>query len=319
MKSFSSTFLPLLLLTSPYVYGVHAEAIRYNNSCLNFENRGNLDAIDTLIFNHKPAINYDHVLATPTNPVRAKYEIIETWRTFVVNAITDRIAAAEKNTQLHASSTGVIERLKNELSYLNSIEYSTLEGEELIALPEQAIVLLMQWTKNIIISGDEFVPVITVELDDTTSITASSCCGDLPLVIRDHIYWQKLIEAGWVAVDNDALGRVQPILHPNIIGDKFHFYKTKFGVYFRETLSETENVPGDLVRIVTHIQNDPRYNPNIQGSLPVAWLKFPADPTFDASITGQYVPNENRAQTATWVLVKDLPTLYAEIYTVNKK
>ncbi len=321
MKFFSSTFLPLLLLASPYMYGVHADAIRYNNSCLSFERRGSLDTVDELIFTHKPALHYDHILATPALLVRAKHDVIEIWRTFVVNAIAERITMLQNQASDVKGSTDLlnvaIERLQGELSYLQSTQYYKLESEELVAVSEQTIVLLMQWAKNITISGDEFVPVITVQLDDNTIITASSCCGDVPLVIRDHIYWQKLIEAGWVAVDIDALGRVQPILHPDVIGEKFHFYKTRFGVYFRETLGETENVPGNLLRIVTHIERDPRYNPNVQGELPVAWLKFPAEPTFDATVTGQYVPNENRAHTATWVLAKDLPTLYAEIYNVE--
>lgn len=322
MKSFSSTFLPLLLLASPYAYGVHADAIRCNNSCLTLEHRGSLDAVDALIFAHKTTVNYDHILATPALLVRVKHDIIETWRTIAMHAMVERLATIQ-NQAPEAKSVAdtlpiAIERLQNELSYLQSIKYQTLETENLVAVSEQAIVLLMQWAKSITISGDEFVPVIVVELDDNISITASSCCGDLPLVIRDHIYWQKLIEAGWVAVDADALGRVQPILHPAVIGDKFHFYKTKFGVYFRETLSETEKVPGDLVRIVTQIQKDPRYNKDVHGSLPVVWLKFPADPAFDATVTGQYVPNENSAQTATWVLLKDLPALYAESQGIEK-
>ena len=318
MKSISAIGLSLSLLLSHAAYGVHAQSIRYNSVCLNTEHRGNPDAIDAVIFSRKPAVNFDHVLATPGTLVAANKEVIDIWRTHALQAINNRLVAlqdevaAESAEAVSDAVRAACARLTRQAQYLETTNYPTFETD-LIAIPEHDIVFLMQWAERIVVSGDEIVPVITIILDDTTVLTASSCCGDLPFVLYDHMYWQKLIEAGWVAVDADVLGRVQPVLHTNVIGEKFHFYKTRYGVYFRETLGTQEAVPGDLLRIVKYVTNDPRHNESIHGKSAIVWLKFPSDKDFTQSLDGQYIPNAGRAKTASWVYAHDMQALFAEL------
>lgn len=307
-----------LLLFSPYAYGVHAHSIRYNSACLSTEHRGNPDTIDALIFKNKPAVPYNHVAATPTFLVEAKKDTFYAWRNSVINSIENRLQELilEGNTttiRSHISSVhAAIDRLENQRNYLKNACYADL-GENLIAVPEQDVVFLMQWAREIVIQGDEIVPLVGIVLDDNLRLILGTCCGDLPFVVKDHIYWQRVIEAGWVAVDADPAGRIQPVLHPNIIGEKFHFYKTRFGIYFRETLGADEVAPGDLIRIVTHLNNDPRNKSAVHGeNAMIVWIKFPNDPLFDASLAGQYVPGKN-ATTASWLYAQDFEALYTEL------
>jgi len=319
MKISRHAILSLSLLVSPCVYAVHAQAVRYNNQCLDCEHRGNPDKIDELIFGGKPLVNHDHVMATPTLYVTAPKELIDQWCAGASHAITARLTAlhAEIASADADTATDLLQaaaaRLSHQADYLTNVQYPTTGTDGLIALPEQDVVFLMQWAKRIISTGDEVVPALTIVLDDVTTLVVNSSCGDLPAVIQDHIYWQKVVEAGWVAVDSDSMERVQPILHPDVIGEKFHFYKTRFGVYFRETLSANERVPGDLLRIVKYLQRDPRHNASLHGNATIVWLKFPADPAFNASLDGQYLPNAGRAKTATWVYAHDLQALYTEL------
>lgn len=314
-------FLPMLglsvsLFFSYNIYAVHAQSIRYNNICLPTEQRGNPDAIDELIFFRKPIINFAHVLATPTRLVTARPDDIEQLRTHARSQIASRRAALEQEAACEDAGDVVkaaCARLARQEEYLKTVQYPALEGGELIAVPEQDIVFFMQWAERIIVTGDELLPVVTIILNGTTAISASSCCGDLPFVVSDHLYWQKVIEAGWVAVDADALGRVQPVLHTSVIGEKFHFYKTRYGVYFRETLAAQEQTPGDLLRIVKYVKADPRHNEQIHGNAAIIWLKFPSDKDFTPSLDGQYIPNAGRAKTASWVYAHDLLQLWTEL------
>jgi hypothetical protein len=312
MKMSHTIILSLSLLASPSIYAVHAEAIRYNNQCLNCEDRGNPDHIDAIIFG-KPLVNHDHILATPTQYVTANREVVDAWRTWIVQAATKRLA--EISSRLYEAAA---ERLSRQVAYFESVQYPTV-ADGLIAIPEQDIVLLMQWAQHIIPGDNESEPNFTITLDDNTSFVVRSNCGDLYAVIQDHIYWQKVIEAGWVAVDADNVGRVQPIMHTNSIGEKFHFYKTRFGVYFRETLGSEEKAPGDLIRIIKYFQRDPRHNESIHGKAFIVWLKFPADAAFNPTLDGQYIPNTGRAETATWSYAHDLQTLYAELQNKTQK
>ncbi len=319
MKFFSHVTLPLCLLMSHASYAVHADTIRYNNNCLTQEHRGNPDSVDTAIFVTKPLINFEHVLATPQSYVIVSQEVIESLRLHVLETMKNKLVDLEN--QLTDSYEDVSQevlraahmRLTKHAAYLEHVQYEVSQSGDLIAVPEQDIVLLMQWVERIEVAGDEIVPVITLVLDDATSLTVGTGCGELPFVIKDHIYWQKLIEAGWVAVDADALGRVQPIWHTSVIGEKFHFYKTRYGVYFRETLGEHEPVPGDLVRIVKHIHNDPRHVQSMHGTAAIVWLKFPTDENLKESLDGQYIPNANRAKTASWTYAHDLSALLSEL------
>lgn len=313
-----AAFLSLSLLFSINMYGVHAHTIRYNNACLADEHRGNSDSVEKCIFRDKtPPVNFNHILATPVQWVAVRKDV-ESLRAWVVDAMQQRMnaLAAEINAATTDEAKDLMQAAYARVSLLHerlsNASYQDLDNE-LIAVPEQDIVMMMQWAERIVVTGDEIVPVVTIVLDDTHVFTASSCCGDLPQLISDHIYWQKVIEAGWVAVDPDALGRVQPVMHTSVIGDKFHFYKTRFGVYFRETLGSEEKAPGDLVRIMKYLALDPRHNPAIHGSAPIVWLKFPADPQFNPSLDGQYIPGNNRAQTASWLYVHDFPQLLAEL------
>lgn len=314
-----AAFLSLSLLCSVNLYGVHAHAIRSNNACSINEQRGNPDVIDQHIFLRRPILNFAHITATPGQLVAVRKETFETWHAWVLDAMSKRSEALVAENAAHNANdegmnlaiaaydriTMLYERLKNGV-------YAEIDTD-LIAVPETDVVILMQWAERIVVTGDDVVPVVTIILDDMHALTASSCCGDLPQVISDHMYWQKVIEAGWVAVDPDALGRVQPILHTNVIGEKFHFYKTRFGVYFRETLSGEEKAPGDLVRIIKYLPHDPRHNQTIHGSAPIVWLKFPSDPQFNPSLDGQYIPGSNRSLTASWVYVHDFQNLLAEL------
>src|ERR1700722_4611897 len=270
MMRTKGVFLSLSLLFSLNMYGVHAHTIRYNNACLTNEQRGNPDVVDAHIFKHKAIVNYEHILATSSRFVEARKEVIESWRSWTLSAMETRLqeleaeAATTGESDTNTVARAAYARLTALSEHLQRAVYQDLSND-LIAMPEQDIVLLMQWAERIIVTGDEIVPVVTVVLDDTHALTASSCCGDLPFVLNDHIYWQKVIEAGWVAVSPDSLGRVQPVLHTNVVGDKFHFYKTKFGVFFRETLGADEKTPGDLVRIMKYFANDPRHTAAIHG------------------------------------------------------
>lgn len=319
MKFLSRVALPIFLLMSQASYAVHAEVIRYNNNCLTQEHRGNPDSVDAVIFGRKPLINFEHVLATPHSYVIASKEAIETMRVHVLDAMKNKLTDLE-NQLINSYEDGLQEtlraahmRLTTHIAYLEHEQYEVSQSGDLIAVPEQDVVLLMQWAERIEVGGDEILPVITVVLDDATCVTVGNGCGDLPFVFKDHIYWQKLIEAGWVAVDADVLGRVQPVLHTSVIGEKFHFYKTRYGVYFRETLGEYEPIPGDLVRIVKYIDADPRINKTVHGNEPVIWLKFPADKNFKESQDGQYIPYTDCAQTASWVYIHDLQALFSEL------
>lgn len=309
-----------LLFSCTTVYAVHAQSIRYNSICLPTEHRGNPDAIDEVIFFRKPVVNFAHVLATPTQYVAAKQEVIETWRAYALQQVTQKLEFLKSEANAESASEAMraaCARLARQEEYLKTVQYPALENSDLIAVPEQDIVFFMQWAERIIITGDELLPVVTIILDNNTALSVSSCCGDLPFVVSDHLYWQKVIEAGWVAVDADALGRVQPVLHTNVIGEKFHFYKTRYGVYFRETLAAQDQTPGDLLRIVKYVKNDPRHNEQIHGNAAIIWLKFPSDKEFTQSLDGQYIPGADRAKTASWVYAHDLPQLWAELNTAN--
>lgn len=317
-----SLLVPLLALSQTSLFGVHAHTIRYNTECLEYENRGTLDPIDKHIFLYKTPINYAHILATPTQLVQAKKEIIIALRTWALDRILARRAQLEQEIQNSDDET--VKSLAQEALYrLNMLDahlcnavYTEID-QDLLELPEQDVMVLLQWAQRVIIGGDELIPVVTIVLNDTITLTAGSCCGDLPFVIRDHIYWQKLIEAGWVAAEQDALQRLQPVLHTNVIGEKFHFYKTRFGIYFRETLGETENTPGDLVRIVKYLQQDPRHVASVHGNAHIIWLKFPYEEGFNASLDGQYIPGSNRARNASWVYAHDFVTLLNELNTAT--
>jgi|GEM_PF-6486251 len=313
-----SLILPLALICSTPLFGVHAHTIRYNAHCSEDEQKGNLDAVDQYIFASKTPVNYAHMLATPKQLITAKKDLMAVWLASTIDKVGARLSQLEvelqqaENSDLQSVITEAYARLKDIFDYLNNVQYQDVDTE-LIAVPEQDIAILMQWAQRVVVAGDEMLPLVTIILDGTTTLNVGSCCGELPYVISDHIYWQKLIEAGWVAVDHDASQRVQPILHTSVIGEKFHFYKTNYGVFFRETLADDERTPGDLVRIVKYLAADPRHIESVHGNAHIIWLKFPYEADFTPSLDGQYIPGSNRARTASWVYAHDFAALFTEL------
>jgi hypothetical protein len=291
------------------------------------EQRGEPDTIDYMIFAKKTPVNGLHVAATPTALVTARNTTFTAWKTWVLTAMHRRLLsfAQELRTTDTDSEryTLLIKAQKRVIDQYNNLRNTTYDSvsDSLIAVPEQDILLLAQWSESLIMSGDECTPRVTILLDDVSELTFGACCGDVAAVLKDHMYWQEVIEAGWAAVDADPAGRIQPVWHTNDIGEKFHFYKTKYSVYFRETLSADEQAPGDLYRIVKYPHNDPRYDREAQGAAEVIWLKFPHDEAYDPSENGRYNPAKIDdadtslegcyAERATWAYKEDALALFA--------
>ena len=74
-----------------------------------------------------------------------------------------------------------------------------------------------------------------------------------------------------------------------------------------------EPAPEPTTRIVKHLDADPRYNATVHETPAILWVKFPHDQKYDQSITGQYVPEQKNASTASWLYTHNLGFLYNEL------
>ena len=101
-----------------------------------------------MLFKKQPLVPHNHVTATPTTTVVANKDTINTWCTWVVNAIEYRLKELthELSTNNVAHTHEALDRLHNKLTHLKNSHFEELDINFNDA--EQDVVLLMQWTKN---------------------------------------------------------------------------------------------------------------------------------------------------------------------------
>jgi hypothetical protein len=325
MKYYCGGLLSCFLFFVVCSVHAHETNMRYNRNCLHKELRGQPDQIECTIFPKKRPFTFAHVNATPTTGIVVNTELFNAWRLYILTKMQNVLVTLTHKLDSKNDGDNIVtyeaqQRAFRQYVHLRDALYVPIDNDSVV-VPEQDLTLLAHWSDEVIIKVDEGVLQVIVVLDAGRQLLIEPCCGELAQLLKDHAYWNEVVESGWAAFDQDPTGRLQPVLHTNVIGEKFHFYKTAFGPFFRETLSEQERAPGDLYRIVKYVNRDPRLSTEVHGSLDIIWLKFPADPDYDPSLNGWYNPGKQHeddstpgkfANQATWAYEKDALALFIQ-------